>query len=582
MNETKKQDIGAFALLALSLGIFIYASTGIGRAVAQTEPENHQKAYSLRTGDEILVEVYGEPELSGTYPVQPPGIVFLPLIGELAVLGMTAGEVASKITTELKGRFLSDPLVTVQIHVHQTVNVLGWVERPGTIPYRPGMTVREAIIQAGGFRERARQDRILVQRTDEVGEPVELAVLPDDPVQPTDTVSVPDAVPCYECDEDETASLKGFQALGLTWRPAVDVEVGYTDNLFREESGADIVSTGFSSLRPGLWADGDVGDSFLYSLGYEVAIRRYFSSSADNHENQYASGRARYRITGDTDIELRIDHIDDHEIRGEELTLGDSTLVDAPIPRQLREYGLRGRYGKPANRFEMYLDVSQTEQRYDSFPELTQQRERDTSRVDAEIAYELTPKLDASLFASHADIDFLRPNELDIEQDNQQSRWTAGIAWQALAKTEGLVRIGYLNKKFDDQNAGDVSEPAWDAVLIWRPRTYSTVKLEWSQDISEGSRAADNARLGDFKQLSWTHNWNDRVSTNVKLVKFDKEFRGAPNRDDTEYHVNLGVAYEFSEQLKVSGDYQYSTLESNRTDFEFERNVVSVGVRWEL
>jgi polysaccharide export outer membrane protein len=122
---------------------------------------------SLGPGDVFEVRVFGEKDLTGKYQVGPEGTIRFPFLGAVAVAGRQADQVASEISTRLRdGKFLVDPQVSV--FVEQTnskrISVLGAVAKPGTFPIIPGMTVVQAVSNAGGFTPLASKDDTVVTR----------------------------------------------------------------------------------------------------------------------------------------------------------------------------------------------------------------------------------------------------------------------------------------------------------------------------------------------------------------------------------------------------------------------------------
>ena len=127
--------------------------------------QSELSAYKLGTGDVITIRVLGEDDLKREKErVSDAGTIAFPILGQIRVKGLTVGEVASVITTGLKGRYLVDPQVTVVLDEYRNYFVKRYVERPGGYPYVPGLTVRKAITIAGGFRERAARDKLNVIR----------------------------------------------------------------------------------------------------------------------------------------------------------------------------------------------------------------------------------------------------------------------------------------------------------------------------------------------------------------------------------------------------------------------------------
>ena len=125
-------------------------------------------SYKLGSGDSISVRVLGEDDLKRErVRLSDAGTISFPVLGEIRVKGLTVGALEEYITTNLKGRYLLNPQVTVSIDEYRNFFVNGMVEKPGGYPFSPGMTVRKAISIAGGFKERASREKINVIRDDD-------------------------------------------------------------------------------------------------------------------------------------------------------------------------------------------------------------------------------------------------------------------------------------------------------------------------------------------------------------------------------------------------------------------------------
>jgi polysaccharide biosynthesis/export protein len=158
--------------------------------------------YLLCPGDVVEVEVWKEPEISKVLPVRPDGKISLPLVNDVQAAGLTTASLAADLTEKLK-KFISDPQVTVivaQVN-SQRVYVMGEVLRGGAYPLTAGMTVLQALSNAGGFTSFANPRKIYVLRQ-ENGKPVRYRFNYKDVVkgrkpeenrvlQPGDTIVVP-------------------------------------------------------------------------------------------------------------------------------------------------------------------------------------------------------------------------------------------------------------------------------------------------------------------------------------------------------------------------------------------------------
>lgn len=122
-------------------------------------------SYKLAAGDVITILVFGEDEFTKEkIRLNDAGSVMFPGLGEVNVLGQTIGDLERLITNGLKGRILVNPKVAVQIVEYRPFYINGMVEKPGSYPFQPGLTVRKAASLAGGFKERAALNKIHIIR----------------------------------------------------------------------------------------------------------------------------------------------------------------------------------------------------------------------------------------------------------------------------------------------------------------------------------------------------------------------------------------------------------------------------------
>ena len=207
---------------ALSLLFWVLVASISGQAFAQEAPpvaaesapvstETHpdsQAIYRIGVDDQLQIAVWRNPELSVSVPVRPDGRISVPLIGDVIAGGRMPQEVADDIQARLAA-FVRDPKVAViltELRSHEfisRVRVTGAVRQPVSIPYRQGMTVLDAVLEAGGvtdfaapnrtrlFRKQAAADtRSVSIRLGDILKSGELETNID--VQPGDVITVPE------------------------------------------------------------------------------------------------------------------------------------------------------------------------------------------------------------------------------------------------------------------------------------------------------------------------------------------------------------------------------------------------------
>jgi polysaccharide export outer membrane protein len=130
-----------------------------------------RRLVELGPGDQISLEVYGQPDMNSTLYVGNDGTISVPLAGPVQVSGLTPVIAAKRVESALiKGQFLVAPHVTIALLVgkSQRVSVLGEVRTPGRYPIEPNTSIFDLLAQAGGTTQDS-ADVIYVSRTDAEG-----------------------------------------------------------------------------------------------------------------------------------------------------------------------------------------------------------------------------------------------------------------------------------------------------------------------------------------------------------------------------------------------------------------------------
>ena len=159
-------------MLIAGLSLLLGACAGSGNTISGPPPAAAIKAvdsYMIGVDDIVQVTVWRNPDLGITVPVRPDGMISVPLVGDVAAAGKPPAEVAQDIQEKLT-TYVRDPQVAViltDLRSHEylsRVRVTGAVRQPVSIPYRPGMTVLDAVLAAGGVTEFAAPDRSELHR----------------------------------------------------------------------------------------------------------------------------------------------------------------------------------------------------------------------------------------------------------------------------------------------------------------------------------------------------------------------------------------------------------------------------------
>jgi polysaccharide export outer membrane protein len=123
----------------------------------------------IGAGDLLEVSLYGMPDFKTDVRVNSGGEISLPMLGTVAVSGLSVEQAETLIARKLseKGLF-NDPHVTVfeKEYATQGISVLGEVQRPGIYPLLGSRKLFDAISVAGGTTPKAGRYALVTRRND--------------------------------------------------------------------------------------------------------------------------------------------------------------------------------------------------------------------------------------------------------------------------------------------------------------------------------------------------------------------------------------------------------------------------------
>jgi len=137
----------------------------IHQSATASAAQGRDDSYVIGDDDQLVINVWNEPDLKQSAPVRPDGKISLPLVGDIQAAGRTPVQLQEDIAAKLRS-YITHPDVTVIVQQinSQKFNILGRVAKPGSYPLATTMTVLDAIAEAGGFQDFAKQKDIYILR----------------------------------------------------------------------------------------------------------------------------------------------------------------------------------------------------------------------------------------------------------------------------------------------------------------------------------------------------------------------------------------------------------------------------------
>lgn len=169
--------------VSLTIAFFLLFLLGCSPTVVSpasfSPTANHDSPseYRIQPGDQIEVKFFYNPELNESVTVRPDGRVSLQLANDIPAAGLTPAEL-TQVLRKNYARELNRPEITVLLRnfAGQHIYVDGEVNKPALVSLSPTMTVLQSIAVAGGLKDSARTNEIVIIRRGAEGKPLAFAV----------------------------------------------------------------------------------------------------------------------------------------------------------------------------------------------------------------------------------------------------------------------------------------------------------------------------------------------------------------------------------------------------------------------
>lgn len=143
----------------------MWAAPADGKDAAAAAAKDNE--YRLGPGDVVKISVYNNPDLATETEISSSGKISFPLIGEVAVGGMTRAQAEKAISASLSnGKFIPNAHVNLMVAQYrsQQVSVMGEVNKPGNYPINKPTSVAEVIAMAGGITPKGSKVITIIQK----------------------------------------------------------------------------------------------------------------------------------------------------------------------------------------------------------------------------------------------------------------------------------------------------------------------------------------------------------------------------------------------------------------------------------
>ncbi len=365
----------------------------------------------------------------------------------------------------------------------------------------------------------------------------------------------------------------------FSFASALGIEARHDDNIFASRTNRQ--SSTLWKLRPSLLMQIQPARSRL-EFGYHGDYASYQDSSNDDYDDHDLEAGA-YLLLGErSGLDLIASYEYGHDDRGTVLTQGLPPASGA-LPREPDRFTnevYRGRYTYGVSRTRAFLTFEAGTQQltYKNNEARTRFFNRKTTDGEATFGVRLRPSVSLQLSARARDISYDNPRASGVNPDSRENRYLLGLQWEATARTTGTVRVGRVEKKFDEPGRADFTAPNWEVEIRWSPRSYSHFELGTERYTDEPIELPGNVIDTRTYSLAWSHDWNDRFGSRATLSRLDRSYRFTTGeRSDQSPRYGLAFTYKMRPWLRWELGVEASSRDGDLEREDYDRTIARLG-----
>jgi len=370
----------------------------------------------------------------------------------------------------------------------------------------------------------------------------------------------------------------------------VAAQTRYDDNIYRMEKNT--TDSWVTVVTPDAQIVINQGaSSYTLEGGAESGVYSHSEMGSDDYTDYHLSGLAQLRFDLRNSLDVNMVHSNGHDDRGTARTdvvtkftsPASITALDMAEPDQWKKdrffteytYGeedatgrivLNGQYLK-TDYINHTLETSYLNNYF------TEYRAIGYLKQSTRLSY----LLEARTKDQHFDDPMVAPPALAGQsRDKSENKYFVGARWDSTAKTEGSIRLGYQEETPDSKAFKGLDSTAWEAEVLWRPKTYSVFMFTTNRSIELASDALTYVTYDEYT-ASWKHGWSSALTSELYYSQGVQTYENSISRVDTTDAFGLNTRYALNSWLALTANYRYEDRRSTRAFADFTRNKYLLG-----
>lgn len=366
-----------------------------------------------------------------------------------------------------------------------------------------------------------------------------------------------------------------YDALGIRLRsfllfPSTTLAVGYDDNVFATETAArdDIVTTGSAALT--LASD---WSRHAFSATAFARLTRYMDIDSQDTESWGGSATGLLDLASAGKISADAAYARDVQARS------DPESADRLEPSLFDT--AEGSLSYIRDQRRIVTRLTGTVERTDFRAAADRLLDRTESSLSARLGYQVSPQLVAFIEPVYRVRDFDSRGDGGEDRDSDEWAGLAGIDLEIASLLIANIAAGYFRTEFSAPGLDPVTGLTISGTATWLPTDLLTLSATVSRATEATRRTDVSTRVNTSAQVTADLEIYRNLLGSARLGVSRDRFERIGREDDT-ITGGLTLRWLISRKASLYADVLTQHRSSDVCDAEFDRNVVSIGLRFQL
>lgn len=348
----------------------------------------------------------------------------------------------------------------------------------------------------------------------------------------------------------------GVHFKGLKLNASIENSLEYQDNLYSTQTNhtEDVLY----KLRPEIQLSSNIARHQL-TTRLSAEVNRYKNTPDENHINIDADISGRVDVSRRVQIPLSFKYSKQHSERSDPDNEGGELK-----PTESNQISISGGFRYRGANLNLIVGstfryISFKDNKTDSTVINNDDRDKNEYSMYANLGLTQGRLISPFVYTSYKNNAYKQRID-DNGQERSSSVFIAGLGLNLSPQSHlfsSIIRIGYTNSSFDDNQFLGVSGLTYSANFKWEPSTLLALNLLGTRNLNATTQTDYSSTIDTQLSLGASYEITPNIFLNPNIIYLEKEYQGNIDRDINRLSADLEIIYKINRNHWVYGQYSY-------------------------